>query len=775
MGYNKYNRRNFLRDSTILTAGIPFLSDTGASPDDRQVEHLKEFTNPVPNADIPSAEIRMVEGNPELFINGQQTSRMLGRLSCPGEWSPEKIEQYKGSGINIFLTDVDLETTLCWDGEDGYDYRLYEWHLEKILDVNPDIFLIPYVGTAGCAPYKWNRKHEDQLPLLSNGDRLRIPSLASDRWLEDSSEALRRFVKHFQGSRFAPHIVGYNVIQWSNEWHTPTSRNKPPLDDYSQPMLQKFRAWLRAKYDNDVALLRSRWKDAKVTFDTAEIPSEEKRLQFTGFFSERDNGSQVNDYLKCFNDTKSDFIIAQCRAVKEASAKPTLTCLSRVGDRKMMESEWIDINHGPYHYADRKLAHISGYPKASYKLYKKLHIDQIDTGTHLLPKTGGDPLGIYGIWPGPFRLADNMEDSLNLLKRDVAFSIGLNGTLYWNEGGPGWMFPIISHGVTTWGRFWYDTPEMNQLIIQTKKLIDKNRDQKAESVAEVAVFNSEEGTPGVSGRVFGKSSSTITMLALSGVPYHTYAIEDFDLIRDKYKVYIFQGNHFISRKMHKIIKDKLAADNATAIWFYSSGLLDESGIDLKNMEALMGMRFGMEETKGPVQVRLSNGSHSMLKGLEGITEFGSKTIHERNNSDQSIPDTGFEPETLSVDMPALLWCADDKATVLGTIEGTDKPGLALMKNNNATHIWSAAPQIPWQLLGNMFREAGVHVYGQTGDQVFVNSRFAGMYCITSGEKVLSLPKAARVSDAFSGEVIASKTDTIRFNAKAGETRCFTFS
>ena len=772
MDHPTYNRRNFLRHTTLATAGIPFLSGMGIRTEDRQTAPPQALPIPIPNADIAAAEIRMVDGNPELFINGQQTSRMLGRLSCPGEWSPEKIAQYQGSGINVFLTDVDRETTLCWDGEDGYDYRPYEWHLEKILDVNPDIFLIPYVGTAGCAPYKWNRKHEDQLPLLSNGDRLRIPSLASERWLQDSCEALRRFVQHFQQSRFAPHIVGYNVIQWSNEWHTPTSRNSPPLDDYSQPMLHAFRAWLRARYHDDVALLRSRWQDPRVTFDTAEIPSEEKRLRHTGLFSERDHGSQVADYLTCFDDTRAAFIIAQCRAVKEASAQPTLTCLSRVGNRAMMESEWIDINHGPYHYADRKLAHISGYPKASYKLHRKLHIDQIDTGTHLLPKTGGDPLGIIGIWPGPFRLADNMEDSLNLLKRDVAFSLGLNGTLYWNDGGPGWMFPIISHGVTTWGRFWFDTPEMNALIVQTKKLMDENRDQQAKSVTEVALLNGG-GIPGVPGRVFGKSSSTVTMLALSGVPYHTYALEDFDLIADPYKVYIFQDAHTIPQKLRTIIQAKLEQEKATAIWFYCAGLSDESGMDLQHMEALMGMRFEMEEKKGPIQVQL--GSHRLLHALDGITAFGSKTIFKSNNSDQRIPAEGFTPETQSVDLPALFWCTDPQAEVLGTLEGTDKAGLVVKRNGRVTHIWSAAPQLPWQLLRNVFESAGVHVYGQTGDQVFVNSRFAGIYCISSGEKVLALPRAYQVTDAFSGEVISPKTDTIRFQATAGETRCFTLS
>jgi len=770
------SRRDFIKYS-LATAYFTASGGFVSAEQEHSLILPPKTSRPKPGK-VPKVNIQSINGDPQLFINGVPQSRMMGRLSCPGGFAPEKMEQYLGSGINVFLTDVDIECTLGWDGEYTYDYRFYEHHLDKILEVNPDIYLIIYVGCAGSAPYKWNRKHEDQLPLLSNGDRLRIPSLASERWLEDSCNALTRFVQYWQNSSYAGHIIGYNLIQWSNEWHTPTTRNHPPLDDYSQPMLEKFRQWLRNHYQNDQALLRKSWKDLSVSFSNATIPAEEKRLQQQGLLNGfADKDSQVTDYLRCFRDVRTNFIIRQCQAVKEASAEPTLTCLSRLGEKEMLESPWVDVHHGPYHYRDRKIAHISGYAKATYWVRNKLHIDQIDTGTHVMPKTGGQGLGVGSIWPGPFRLTNTPEESLQILKRDVAFSIALNGTLYWNEGGPGWMFPILSHGVTTWGKFWYDTPEIKNLIKQLKQVVDENQLCVAKSVTQVAVITSDEMgnyLPANSHleRLFNRISSSMTMIALSGVPYDAYSLEDFEQIKSSYKVYIFPNALFVPQGLRKTITSKLAADKATAVWLYGPGYADEYKADLNMMKELTGFEFNMEEKPSLVQVDFTTRSHRLLQGLSDVDGFGSARIYPTNVSDVSLTEVGPFLDTEAIELPATFWCNSAGVDVLGHLKGSNKPGIALKNHQGFRSIWMAAPQPPMQLLRNIFEQAGVHVYSNNGDQVFINSRFAGLYAITSGEKEVVLPRNMKVREALDGEIVAQNTSRIRFTARAGDTHLY---
>lgn len=725
------------------------------------------------------AEIRSIDGNTEILVDGERVSRMLGRLSLPGEWALEKLAQYEGAGIRVFLTNTDDECSLGWNGEDEYDYTPYEWHIERLVRRKPDILLILYVGCQGSAPYLWNVAHEDQLPLLSNGDRLRIPSFASGSWLEASCDALARIVRHFEASPFAENIIGYNPVQYSNEWHTPTSRNHAPLDDYSEPMVAFFRSWLRSRYADDLTALRRAWADSGTTFENAQIPDEARRLR-TGMrplpFGELDR--PVADYNDCLDQAKTRFIIEQCRAIKEAAREPVLTMISRKASQEMLDSPWIDGFHGPYHYVDRKIVHVSGYATGTYRARGKLHMDQIDTGTHVMPKTGGDQLGMGSPWPGPFRLSSSEEDSLELLERDVAFSVALNGYTYWNEGGPGWMFPVVTHGTTTWGRLWFDTPAIRERIGRLKRLVDENAAWAPASTARVAVVSAdttdilplEAGSP--LPRTFSRISSTMTHIARAGFTYDAYSLDDFRAIDRTYDLYIFTFAPRVSSGLSEAIAARLQQDSASAVWYYAAGYVNEDGPAIANTSTLTGIAMGLEPKRGLVQVKLT-GDDPLLSGCEAIRSYGSRTASVRCHSYEPLDPAGYTPQTVEVELPVQFFADEPEAVILGRIEGTDRAGLVVKRRAGRFTLWTAAPELPWRLLANVAREAGVHVYSDGGDQLVANDRFAALYCLSSGEKRISLPRPAGVTDAVTGERISpDPVEAIEFSARAGETRSF---
>jgi hypothetical protein len=725
------------------------------------------------------AEIQSIDGNTEILVNGERVSRMLGRLSLPGEWAPEKLAQYKDAGIRIFLTNTDDECSLGWNGVDEYDYRPYEWHIERLVREKPDILLVLYVGCQGSAPYLWNVAHEDELPLLSNGDRLRIPSFASESWLHASCDALARFVRHFENSPFAQNIIGYNPVQYSNEWHTPSSRNHPPLDDYSSPMVDFFRSFLRSRYRDDVKALQHAWAEPEITFENASIPDAERRLR-TGMsplpFGEVDRA--VWDFDDCLDQAKTRFIIEQCRAIKEAARESVLTMISRKASQEMLTSPWVDCFQGPYHYVDRKIVHVSGYPKGTYTAYAKLHMDQIDTGTHVMPKTGGDQLGMGPSWPGPFRLSSSEEDSLELLERDVAYSVALNGYTYWNEGGPGRMFPVVTHGTTTWGRLWFDTPAIRELIGRLKRLVDENAERVPASTARVAVVSTDptENLPLEAGsplpRTFSRMSSTMSHIARAGFTYDTYSVKNFGGIDRRYDLYIFTFAPHVTSDLRETILAKLEQDSASAVWYYCAGYVSEDGPALASMSELTGVTMGLDQTRGPVQVELVS-EHPLLAGCDSIDSYGSRTASVRYHSYEPLDPAGYTPETQEVDLPAQFFADDPEADVLGRIEGTERAGLVIKRQANRFNLWTAAPELPWRVLANVAREAGTHVYSTDGDQLVANDRFVAMYCLSSGTKRIMLPRAARVNDALTGDPVTSEpVETVEFSARAGETRSF---
>jgi hypothetical protein len=98
--------------------------------------------------------------------------------------------------------------------------------------------------------------------------------------------------------------------------------------------------------------------------------------------------------------------------------------------------------------------------------------------------------------------------------------------------------------------------------------------------------------------------------------------------------------------------------------------------------------------------------------------------------------------------------------------------MAAREEDGFRSIWIGAPQVPWRLYRNILQDAGVHVYSRDGDQLMANNRFVALYCISGGEKLITLPGSCRAVDAMTGNVLAETTREIRFQARAGETRSF---
>ena len=66
-----------------------------------------------------TAEVRIVEGRPELFLNGELASRMIARTALPGRYAELKVDQYEPAGIDVYMTETEMPNSLGWDGREG--------------------------------------------------------------------------------------------------------------------------------------------------------------------------------------------------------------------------------------------------------------------------------------------------------------------------------------------------------------------------------------------------------------------------------------------------------------------------------------------------------------------------------------------------------------------------------------------------------------------------------------------------------------------------------
>lgn len=728
-----------------------------------------------------------------LFVDGEAVSPMLGRLALPGDLAREKLDQYHHAGIEVYMTEPNtFPNALYWDGRDRYDYRPLDSYLAPIVERVPDIRLIMWVGTTGRAPYYWCRDNEEELGLLSNGDRLVQPSLASIKWREDSAAAYAELVGWVERSPYADNVIGYNPCMYANEWITISSRPDPPpnMDDYSRPMLVFFRSYLRRRYDDDEIALRRAWNDPNVTFDTADIPDPETRLtEYPNAVveSETKHGFRVADFNRCLGEASATAAVAACRSLKQAMTVPRLCSLmhgNKPGAEIILDSPYVDLLNAPYDYSNRHKAHLSGYAVDSIRAHGKLYADQTDSGTHVMPESPGYELGLSGIWTPP-KLAWSPEETVRVLTRDVAYGLTRNLHCYWNEGGPGGMFPIIPHGAKTWSRFWYDNPECRDLIPRLKALVDDNAASGARQVTDMAVFTSQnsdvmlpKGSPvSALGGMIGFKQKTMSRV---GAPFDDYLLEDFAAVARPYKVYVFlTGTHLDVESRRRIVA-KLAADRATALWFYAPGLVDEAGADIANAAELTGIEFTRIDRRGPIQVVLDRRrrDHPLVSGPGVPGEYGSGTAitgkmlrrGDDSRSAVSFPAV-FVARAEGTSGPEVLGLL--APTVGATPDESPGAGLAVAEHSAGYRsVWSAAPQLPWQIINNLLSWSGVHVYNRDGDQLTANSRYVALFAQTPGKKTIHLPESTIVTDALSGKSVGDNVDSISFDTDAGNTRVF---
>ena len=722
-------------------------------------------------------------GFPELLLDGRVASRVWARPDLPGYQAIDKMDQYREAGINIHLVSMHQPALLFWDGADCYDARVLEAFLRWICDYDPEARLIVYVGIRTSSPVKWNRRHEDQLTLLSNGERLDGPSVGSAIWRRDAAKAIEHVVQHLEASDLNERILGYNFVTGANEWFAYSAYHRDPwregFADYSTPMREHFRAFVRERYGNDVAALREAWRDGTASFETVEVPDVDQRLQFGHeqmFFGRQTLGTRLVDFYHCWHEAWASLAEHYCRTAKQAVSRPILCglmngysyCGAHVGlpqvsnyggAQRLMDSPWIDFFQSPYHYYNRSFpgVHFSQHAPQSILMRGKLLIDQIDTKTHLKTIDGGTKNN-----------ARTPYETEQVLKRDAAYSLANNSHCYWME---------ISHGIFRgfasplhYERLHYDDPAISRLIAQLKTVSDSLVDLQPEPVSEIAWFASKQSAYHMKPdhffeQFFLEAQRQWEMPAL-GAPFDDYIFEDWPRIERDYKLYLFPNANHVEAETRRSIRRRIEA-GATAVFFYAPGYVDETGCSLDHCRELTGMRLGQIARRYWLHVDLDARSGSPL--LAGVTEtdYGTDITADVLNVTQEwlmfpgdrIDDYRFGP---------VFHGDDDEAEVLGRVRGLDVPGLLVKPLGRGHVVYSAAPRLPASILRNILSLAGVHRYSEAGDLIYANSRILAHNARQAGRRAIALPGARRVTDALSGQTIATG-ERFEIDADYGQT------
>jgi len=684
-------------------------------------------------SELPKAEIKELNGSPALFINDKPFFPMV--YSQIPYIDEKHAEQFTKAGVQLYEINYVLGefTRRGWKGDGQYDFSEFDKIILNLLRVNPNAYFFPRLFLE--PPDWWIDAHPEELQKYADGtgwdkkDQFggtKWPSFASELWLKEEGETLKKFIEHIQSSPYAERCIGYHIgAGIYGEWHYMGAQYVP---DTSEPMTRAFRKWLREHYNNDVEALRKAWGDENVNFDNAQVPTLEERLQTSfGMFHHPSQNRKVVDYYMCHHKVLVDAILHFAKIVKETSKGKSLVGVffgytSNVGWpqdgghlelQRILTSPYIDFLCSPHTYVGRGLGQDGGFRAlpGSIALHKKIFLDEADDGTYLAAPV--------------HRQARDREESIALMRREFVQALSINGGLWW--------FDMNS--------CWFDDDELMKEIARMKKIGDESLNLSRKRVSEVAVIVGLNSFYYTAHWRSGKD--TVSQLLLNeqwrelfkmGAPFDLYDISDIDKI-PSYKCYIFLNTFFMDEKTRKAI-DKLKAKGGLFIWFYAPGLLNEKDIAIGNMEEITGMKMGLSLEPNILEVRTKDGK-------------------SWTNGKQTSP---------------VIWVEDESAEALG-FSPDGKVAFALKKFPHWTSVYIQTPPAPSSILRELLRSAGVHIYMDSEDVLYANESFVAIHTAKEGAKSIRLPKEREVWDALEGKRIGKVKEWI-LNVPAYKTLLF---
>lgn len=230
---------------------------------------------------------------------------------------------------------------------------------------------------------------------------------------------------------------------------------------------------------------------------------------------------------------------------------------------------------------------------------------------------------------------------------------------------------------------------------------------------------------------------SVIQLSRVGVAWDFHLLDDLvsaDL--PPHKMYLFLNTVMLDSTQRAAIHARLEREGATAIWVYASGLYGDDAAGVEQIRDLTGFIARREAWGKPLQVV---------------------------DADGMLP-AGDKPEVDPVFAPDV-----NDAEQLGQLAGTDFAGLACKAVGDWTSVFCSAPRLLPGTLRRLARDAGCHVYLDTGDALFVDNQFVCVHASASGEKVLKLRDPCRPQAIFGSPALHVEGTLLRFPMQANET------
>ena len=571
-------------------------------------------------------EVKFNDGVPAFQIGSRTFNRTM-QYTCDYPWKftnpvfTRQIGRLRSSGIHLYsIGMVTCERTTgtnvakecgtafsktigthgkrfreVWD--DGYlALDLIENRIYRALELDPEAYFMVYI-TLSYPNGWWMNRYPGELVRYANAEAdakvvlgdfaFKAPSFASKVFRSQASEMLRNLVTYLESTPAAKRIYAYRIDHGCfREWFQ-YGFTDALLPDVSKPMQESFRNFLRAKYNNDVNLLRKAWRKSDVTFENAAIPSEKERLYLgADFLRDPVASAPVLDYLRALHKEILDTNICFNKTVKEASRYRVP--VGNYGgyffgmhfgpehrhfyNAELLRSGVVDFQISPYMYTKFRKFGESGLAENMFEspaMHGVMGILEADTSTHLDKAKSR----------AAHRDVTNSRESSMMLARDFGQILARKAGIYWKDFNA--QFYDDDGIQKTFAKF----SEINKLPSTANKLD-----------SQVALVGDFESLIYMCARRWDKLYPQVVSelqreLAHTGCSFETIAFTDLEKFEaDRFKVYIFPNLFYLTPEKRAAV-ERLKKMGKTLLFSYAPGYLTPEGRSIESMNKLLGSNF----------------------------------------------------------------------------------------------------------------------------------------------------------------------------------------
>ncbi len=636
------------------------------------------------------------------------------------------------SGLNCTLDVPYSRYGEIWEGPGQYNFATIDRQMEVFLNEAPDACfnIMLQLDTRD-----WYLKAH---PEASNTFRNLVEMAGESTWREITTRYLRDMLHYFE-SKYGDRVFAYTLFcGGSTEWYTNSQSSK--ADAVIRPHPLKEASYRRFTGDPEARL----------------IPLDVLHRTSHGVFRDPVEDADARHYWRFHHGIIADAILFFAKQAQEVLQHRKLLglfygYLVQLGGKRLLEegqlayepvwnSPDIDMIFAPAKYgAPREFEGASGFLATvdSIGLRDKLFFQEIDHRTHVAPPTAenGRP------YPGSDNCLRDEFQSRMVLRREFAMTRIKQTGLWWFD---------------FFGGFYYDPALMDE-VAKMVRIQQRLHDIPLRTVAEIAVFADPESMYDV--QAFSPLATDLLVrppdeLNRLGAPYDLYTFSDLEhdqLPLGQYRLIIFLNAFRISAKTQRFIETKVKSDGRSVLWFYAPGYPHDDGFSVEAIQATTGIG---------VKRRMVEDSEVVVapSGFFGRLPAG---LHY-----------GF-----SAPVAPLFEISDSEAAIHACYRADGAPALASKELATHTAWYSAVGNLPAAIYREIARRAGVHIYYEGGDPVYINNRLLSIHMQDDPAPVIHLPggRARQAEELFDGGTLILDEGSLVIPRESGATKLFLLS